>query len=202
MDRDPDRPRLVCDGSGDRLADPPCGIGAELISLVVIKLLHSLNESQIALLDQIQKQHSAAHIPLGNADHQTQVCLRQLLLGILVPVFHPLGKLDLTLGAQKRNFSDLLQIHAHRIFDADSIRNREINVLNIHVLFLGQDHVHVNVHIIVTAADPEHIDIVGFQVFKYLVHLFRIELHVTEKVVDLLDLQDTLLFLAESNQVS
>ena len=169
---------------------------------MVIKLLHSLNESQIALLDQIQKKHSAAHIPLGNTDHQTQIRLRQLLLGVLIPIFHPLGQLDFTLGAQKRNFSDFLQIHAHRIFDADSIRNREINVLDIHVLFLGQNHIHVNVHIIVTATDPEHVNVIGFQIFKYLVHLFRIEFHVTEKVVDLLDLQDTLLFLAESNQFS
>ena len=81
MHGDADGAGLVSDGAGDGLADPPGGIGGELITLGVVELLHSLDKAQVALLDQIQKQHSATGITLGNGHHQTQVSLSQLLLG-------------------------------------------------------------------------------------------------------------------------
>ena len=98
MDRDPDGPGLVRDGPGDGLADPPGGIGTELIALPVIKFFHCLDQSQIPLLDQIQELHAAAHIPFGDADHQTEVGLCQTLLGVLVAQLHAFCQLDLLLS--------------------------------------------------------------------------------------------------------
>ena len=92
---DADGAGLVGDGAGDGLADPPGGVGGELIALGVVELLHRLDEAQVALLDQIQEQHAAAHIPLGDGHHQTEVGLGQLLLGLaaLLDVLFQLGQL-------------------------------------------------------------------------------------------------------------
>ena len=81
VDGDPDGTGLIGNGAGDGLPDPPGGVGGELVALGVVEFLHGLDEAQVALLNQIQEQHAAAHIPLGNGHHQTEVGLCQLLLG-------------------------------------------------------------------------------------------------------------------------
>ena len=83
VDGDADGTRLIGDGAGDGLTDPPGSVGGELIALGVVELLHGLDQAQIALLDQVQEQHTAAHIALGDGHHQTQIGLGQLLLGLL-----------------------------------------------------------------------------------------------------------------------
>src|SRR4051812_18311842 len=47
--RDADRPRLVGERAGDRLADPPGGVGRELEALAVVELLGGADQSQRAL---------------------------------------------------------------------------------------------------------------------------------------------------------
>ena len=89
VDGDADGAGLIGNGPADGLPDPPRGVGGELIALGIVELLHGLDKAQIALLDQIQKQHPTAHIPLGDRHHQTQVGLCQLLLGLL-PLLHVL----------------------------------------------------------------------------------------------------------------
>ena len=81
MHRDADGAGLVGDGAGDGLTDPPRGVGGELEALGVVELFHSLDQAQVALLDQIQELHAAAHIALGDGDDQTQVGLAQALFG-------------------------------------------------------------------------------------------------------------------------
>ena len=78
--RDPDRPRLVRDRARDRLADPPCRVGGELESLVVVKLLDCLDQAQVSFLDQVEEQHAAADVALRDRDDETQVRLRELAL--------------------------------------------------------------------------------------------------------------------------
>ena len=87
VDRNADGPGLVRDGTGDGLANPPGGIGGELVSLGIVKLLHRLDQAQVPLLNQIQEEHPPAHVAFGNGDHQTEIGLRQTLLG-------PLPRLD------------------------------------------------------------------------------------------------------------
>src|SRR5699024_6391956 len=62
--RDTDGAGLVGHGPGDRLPDPPGGVGGELITLGVVELLHRADQAQVALLDQVQEQHAAAGIAL------------------------------------------------------------------------------------------------------------------------------------------
>jgi hypothetical protein len=80
VDRDPDGPGLVGDRSRDRLADPPGRIGRELVALGVVEFLDGTYQPEIPLLDEIEEQHSATDVTLGDGDHQAQVGLDQSLL--------------------------------------------------------------------------------------------------------------------------
>src|SRR3990170_4196486 len=81
VDGDADGARLVGDGAGDRLADPPGGVGAELVALAVVELLHRADEADVPLLDEVQERHAATDVLLGDADDEAQVGLRQPLFG-------------------------------------------------------------------------------------------------------------------------
>ncbi|MPN44828.1 hypothetical protein SDC9_192395 [bioreactor metagenome] len=51
--RDTDGARLVGDGTGDSLTNPPGRIGREFKSLGVVKLFDSFNQTEITLLNQV-----------------------------------------------------------------------------------------------------------------------------------------------------
>src|SRR5262245_49776989 len=78
---DADGAGLVRDGAGDGLADPPRGVGGELVSAAVLELVHGLHEADIALLDQVEELQSAVGVLLGDRDDEAQVRLDHLLLG-------------------------------------------------------------------------------------------------------------------------
>ena len=107
MYRNPDRSRLIRNGAGDRLTDPPGRVGAEFIAFPVIKLLDCLNESKISLLDQVEQLHAPSGIPFCDTHHKTQVRLRKLLLCLLVTEFDLLCQFDLLIRGKQRHFSDL-----------------------------------------------------------------------------------------------
>ena len=109
MDGDPDRARLVRERAGDRLANPPGRVGRELEPLAVVELLRSTDEADGALLDQVEKRQPLVAIVLRDRDHQPQVRLDHLLLGVQVPPPDPLGELNLLLGAQQPHPADALE---------------------------------------------------------------------------------------------
>ncbi len=143
MHRDPDGPGLVGHGPGDRLPDPPDGVGGELVALGVVELLHATDQAQVAFLDQVQEQHAAAGVPPGLRDDQAQVGLHQVVLGppavvgdppkvnALTGAQHPaafgqllvgeqpgldaLGQLDFLLRVEQRHLTDLLEIVLDRV---------------------------------------------------------------------------------------
>ena len=80
--RDADGARLVGDRAGDRLADPPGGVGRELVAAPVLELVDRLHQADVALLDQVQELQAAVGVFLGDGDHQAQVRLDHLLLGL------------------------------------------------------------------------------------------------------------------------
>ena len=51
--------------------------------LRVVELLDGADQAEVALLDQVEEQHPAAHVALRDRDHQAQVRLDQLALGEL-----------------------------------------------------------------------------------------------------------------------
>ena len=81
MHRNADRAGLIGDGAGDRLADPPGRIGAELEALVVLELLDRANQAEVAFLDQIEHRHAAPDILLGDRHDEPQIGLGQRDLG-------------------------------------------------------------------------------------------------------------------------
>ena len=81
MHGDTDGTGLVGDGTRDGLTDPPRGVRGELKALLVVELLDGANQAEVALLDQVQEQHAAADIALGDGDDQTQVGADECLLG-------------------------------------------------------------------------------------------------------------------------
>jgi hypothetical protein len=95
VDRDAYGARLVGDGPGDGLPDPPRRIGGEREPLRVVELLDCSDQSEVALLDEVEKQHAPPDIARGDADDQAQVGLDEMSLG-----HHPEGlqRLEVTAG--------------------------------------------------------------------------------------------------------
>ena len=115
MHRNADGTGLIGNGTRDGLTDPPGRIGRELESLAIVKLLHRLDQTEVALLDQIQKQHAPSDILLGNRYDKTQVRRNQEIPRRLITFFDALGNARLILRLQKRNAADFLQVHLDRI---------------------------------------------------------------------------------------
>jgi len=74
---------LVGDGAGNSLPDPPRGIGRELVAAAVLELVHGLHQADIAFLNQVQKLQAAVWCIFRDRNHQPQVGLDQLALGLL-----------------------------------------------------------------------------------------------------------------------
>jgi len=82
--READGARLVGNGSGDGLANPPRGVGGKLVAAAVLKLVHRLHQADVALLDQVQELQPAIGILFGDGNHKAQVRLDELMLGLLL----------------------------------------------------------------------------------------------------------------------
>ena len=81
--RDADRASLVRHRAGDCLANPPRGVGRELVALRVIELFDSANKAQVTFLDQVQELHTATGVALGKRDNESKVRLEQVVLRLL-----------------------------------------------------------------------------------------------------------------------
>ena len=81
--RDADRTRLVRHRAGDRLTNPPGGVGRELVALRIIELFDGADEAQVALLDQVQELHTAPGVALGQRHNESKVRLEQVVLRLL-----------------------------------------------------------------------------------------------------------------------
>src|SRR5216684_2090107 len=97
---DADRAGLVGDGARDRMPDPPGRVRRELVAAAVLELVHGLHEADIALLDQVEELEPAVRVLLGDRDHEPQVRLHHLLLG--------LRRLDLALPDDRHHALDLV----------------------------------------------------------------------------------------------
>src|SRR6185295_17157868 len=80
VDRNPDRPRLIGDRAGDRLADPPRRVGRELVAAAVLELLHRLHEAGVPLLDQGKERQAAVAVLLPDRDAEPFTPARELPL--------------------------------------------------------------------------------------------------------------------------
>src|SRR5438034_7454383 len=97
---DADRAGLVGDGARDRLPDPPGRVGRKLITTPIFELIDRLHEADIAFLDKVEELEPAVRVLLGDRDHEPQVRLHHLLLG--------LRRLDLALPDDRHHTLDLV----------------------------------------------------------------------------------------------
>ena len=142
VDGNPDRAGLVGHGTAEGLADPPGGVGRELVALGVVELLDRADQAGVALLDQVEHRHAGAHVATGDRDDQAQVgpdeqVLRLLALGDQTFQFLPadaapdlasveevlgvearldgLGEFDLPGSVQQRRPGDLVQVDSDEV---------------------------------------------------------------------------------------
>ena len=195
MHRNTDGTRLVCDGSSDRLSDPPGGIGTEFVALAVIKLFHCLDQTQIALLDQIQKKHPPPHISLGNTHHKTQIRLRKTLFRVGVTLFHLLCQLYFLVSRQQWHLADLFQIHADRILNAHPVGNRKFNIFQ---FLFRRLIVHIKDNIVVGVAVRNHRhDTILLKIIKNLFGLIAVQIDFLKLGVDITEFQDPVFLLTK-----
>ena len=95
--------RLIGDGPGDRLTDPPGGIGRELVAALVLELVHRLHQPDVAFLNQVEELEAAVGVLLGDRYDQAQVRLGELALGLEGLA----GRLPISIDG----FADGLSIH-------------------------------------------------------------------------------------------
>ena len=71
--RNANRAGLVGNRTGDRLANPPRGIRAELVAAAVFVLVNRAHQAGVPFLNQVEERQAAVAIFFGDADHQPQV---------------------------------------------------------------------------------------------------------------------------------
>ena len=54
--------RLISDRAGDRLTDPPGGVGGEFVAAAVLEFFHRFHQAHVAFLDQVEKGEAAIGI--------------------------------------------------------------------------------------------------------------------------------------------
>jgi len=66
MGRNTYGPRLFDDGSRDGLSNPPGGKGRQPVTPLIFKPIHGFNQTDIALLDEIEELQSLVGVLFGN----------------------------------------------------------------------------------------------------------------------------------------
>src|SRR5262245_20930206 len=82
VDRHPDRSALVSYRSSNGLPDPPGSIGRELVAAAPVEFLDGAHQPDIAFLNQVEEVQAAVDVVLCDRDHQPEVCLDHLALGL------------------------------------------------------------------------------------------------------------------------
>ena len=79
MDRETDGAGLIHDSPFNSLTDPPCGIGRKTKAFFGIKFLHSPDQAEVTLFNQIKQCQPAVTVTAGDFNHQTEVTFNHTL---------------------------------------------------------------------------------------------------------------------------
>jgi hypothetical protein len=161
MDWQADGAALVGDRPGDRLANPPCGIRAELEAALVVELVGGLHQTDVAFLNQIEEGKPASDIALGHGDDQPEICLNQVSPGSLAisdkrgqffaplerhqrPLaqlffrtfsgFHAASQVDFTLHGEQIGFADLLEVETDGVADARLLIGKTLTLIDLRLV--------------------------------------------------------------------
>ena len=109
--RDANHAALVRDGARDGLTNPPSGVCRELIASTVFEFVHGAHQTDVAFLEKVQELHAAIGVLLGNGNHEAQVGLDHLGLGLFGGIFRnghsTINRFELAQG----NHRTALQLH-------------------------------------------------------------------------------------------
>ena len=107
VDRHADRRGLVRDRPLACLADPPGGIGRELVAATPVELLDRAVQPQRPLLDQVEERHAEPAVPLRDRHDEPEVRLDHAPLRATVAALDRLREDDLLVGGQKLVLADV-----------------------------------------------------------------------------------------------
>ena len=114
--------RLVGQGPGNRLADPPGRVSAEAVPLGGVILLPGAGEPGVPRLEQLRERRAAARVPLGHRHHQVEMSLRQPVsrLGAArLPGPDPRREHGLLVGGEPRGHGGPGQVLPHHVGAVD-----------------------------------------------------------------------------------
>jgi len=191
MHRHPNGTGLVGYGSGNGLPNPPGGICREFVSLCPVKFVHRADQTGVALLDQIQNVQSPAAILLSDGNHQTEVCLGELILGVLAALGHHFSQFYFLFGAEQLDLTDFLQIHPHRVvqivFGGQIHRVNQlflayVRKVDIVVQILDQFQPVAQIQVQILA---DHLDVHSIKAVVNLFNFFRSQVHLFQMAAQL-----------------
>ena len=115
VDGQADRPALVGERAGDRLADPPCRVRGELEAELVVELLDRADQAEVAFLDEVEERDAGFRVVARDRHDQAQVRLDQTALGGLVALVLQAGELAFLRRGEQRAVADLADVELERI---------------------------------------------------------------------------------------
>ena len=180
VDGDSNRSRLISYRAGDRLTNPPGRVGREFVALVVVELVDRLHQTEVALLDKIEEEHTLADIALGYRHDETEVGFHELLFRFLIAVCHLLGEHLLLVVVEQRHLADFLEVHTHRVVYSETLLNQHF--LHILCRFVLLD-LALDVREVGTV-EVVYLDAVVFKVLVELVNLVDVIIGVAERLDD------------------
>ena len=81
--RDANGAGLVGNGAGDGLANPPDGIGGELVTAAIFEFLDAFHQADVAFLNQIEKGLAAVGVFLGDGNDEAQIGFGHVGFGLV-----------------------------------------------------------------------------------------------------------------------
>ena len=75
---------MIGNRAGDRLANPPRGVGAELEAAAIFVFIDRAHQAGVSFLDDVQEGEAAIAVFLGDGDDQAEISAGQLSLGVFV----------------------------------------------------------------------------------------------------------------------
>ena len=112
--------------AGNRLLDPPRGIGRELEAHGVVELLDRSNQTEVPFLDEVEERNVGSGVVARDGHHEPQVRLDQFPLCRLVSLVLEAGELTFLRRGQQTPVADLADVELQGVVGG---RTREIRPL-------------------------------------------------------------------------
>ena len=137
MKRQSDRPALVDERTGYRLANPPRRVRRELEAELVVELLDGAHEAEVPLLDEVEERHIGAPVVAGDGHDEAEVRLDQahprgVVAGVLAA-----RELPLLFARQQRPGADLADVGLERVCGGNRLGARLRDEVGFHRPVIG-----------------------------------------------------------------